>query len=379
MTPGRDTALHHGSHLELLWPPPDQSPADQGVDAIVVPTRRPTGRLHEAAGLARQLGCTLVTLHSGASTAAQAADELPTDVDLLALDVRHPERLRMPGWQTSRLLAGTVFARRTDLSPKRNLALMLSHLVGWSRVLFLDDDISELSADDVRRASGLLDTHNAVGLRLCGFPDHSVVCHAYLESGGEQQTFIGGGALAVEVNRCTSFFPDIYNDDWFFLLDDDKWLQPTAITGRAVQQEYDPFETPERARSEELGDVLAEGIYWLLDSDRSVLEADRWHWSLFLARRREFIVDVIRRVLATKLAAPEKQRRLSALRGSLDRLALITPALCETYIRAWAEDRRDWQRHVEQLPTGLCLPAALALLSQGRQPLASCLRLPGAA
>ena len=106
-------------------------------------------------------------------------------------------------------------------------------------------------------------------MQIGGFPDHSVVCHAYRQAGGEQQSFIGGGALAVEVKRSKSFFPDIYNDDWFFLLDGSKWLQPIAVRGQVIQQPYDPFRTPDRARAEELGDVLAEGIYWLLDQDRS--------------------------------------------------------------------------------------------------------------
>ena len=158
------------------------------------------------------------------------------------------------------MLAGTVFARRTDLSAKRNLALLLSHMAGWSRILFLDDDITSLNPDDVRKASSLLDTHNAVGLRVCGFPDHSVVCHAYREAGGEQQSFIGGGALVIEVKRSNSFFPDVYNDDWFFLLDGRKSLQPVAVTGQVIQYPYDPFRNPDRARAEELGDVLAEGI-----------------------------------------------------------------------------------------------------------------------
>ncbi len=203
-------------------------------------------------------------------------------------------RLRLPDWETSRLLAGTVFAGRTDVSAKRNLGLLLSHLLGWSRVLFLDDDIHGLNPDDVRRASGLLDTHNAVGLSIGGFPDNSVVCHAYRQAGGRQQSFIGGGALTVQVKRSNSFFPDIYNEDWFFLLDGDKGIQPVARTGEVRQYPYDPFRNPDRARAEELGDVLAEGLYWLLDQGRSIMDADQAHWSWFLPKRKRFIEHVLR-------------------------------------------------------------------------------------
>jgi hypothetical protein len=363
--PGHETSYHHGSHQDLLWSAADSAPALRGIDAIIVPTARRPAYLTEAADLATALDCTLVTLHSGKWTAAaKAALRLPVGLDLIAIDVPGPERLRLPDWETSRLLAGTVFARRTDLSMKRNLALMLSRMLGWSRILFLDDDITMLNPDDVRKASGLLDIHNAVGLRIGGFPDHSVVCHAYRQAGGNQQSFIGGGALAVALERSKSFFPDIYNDDWFFLLDGDKRLQPTAMTGQVDQYPYDPFRTPERARAEELGDVLAEGIYWLLDQDRSVTDADQDHWARFLIKRAQFIQSVLAMVREDSLPADEKARRIAALKGSLGRLALITPVLCESYLRAWAADRQQWQRHLDRLPTRQQRRYALAALSR---------------
>src|SRR5216683_3886235 len=115
--PGDETSYHHGSHRDLLWSPADSAPAHRGVDAIIVPTARRPAYLTEAAGLAQALGCTLVTLHSGKWTAAAraaqrfAADVALADVELVAIDVPEPERLRLPNWETSRLLAGTVFAR----------------------------------------------------------------------------------------------------------------------------------------------------------------------------------------------------------------------------------------------------------------------------
>jgi hypothetical protein len=365
--PDRDNSFHHGSHRRLLWSPPvDSSSAQREIDAIIVPTARRPAYLEEAVGLARELGCDLVTLHSGKWTSAdKAAQRFASEVNLIAIDVPEPERLRLPYWQTSRMLAGTVFARRTDLSTKRNLALMLSHMLGWKQALFLDDDITAVKPDDVRKASGLLDTYSAVGFQIGGFPDHSVVCHAYRDAGGKQQSFIGGGALAVELRRSKSFFPDIYNDDWFFLLDGDKRLRSSAMTGQVIQYPYDPFRSPDRARAEELGDVLAEGIFWLLDQDQLTVEADRSHWSRFLNKRAQFIQAVLEMVQDDNtLDLDEKARRIAALKGSRGRLALITPELCEGYLQAWAADRQRWQRHLERLPTGLRLPDALAMLSR---------------
>jgi hypothetical protein len=369
-----ETLDHHGSHRDLLWS--GDRVQQSSIDAIIVPTIRAPGRLAPAAGLAKALGCTLVTLHSKQWTsAAMAAQRMHRSVDLIAVDVPDTQRLDLPEWRTSRLLTGQ-FARlrpSSDLSAKRNLGLALSRLLGWSRVMFLDDDITALNPDDVRRASGLLDTHNAVGLHVCRFHDHSVVCHAYREAGGRQQSFIGGGALVVEVERTRSFFPEVYNDDWFFLLDGDKGILPVAVTGRVEQYPYDPFRTPERARREEFGDVLAEGIYWLLDQDRPVVSADRDHWTAFLAKRRAFILRVLDMVASDgSLDTAERTRRLDALRGSLGRLARITPELCLQYVQAWKCDQETWQRHLEMLETGVARPEALRMLARPGAPPTSC-------
>ena len=374
--PSAATPDHHGSHRDLLWSPDDPSQA-RGIDAIIVPTARRPAYLAEAAALAQELSCTLVTLHSKQWTSvAKAAPRLPSDVARISIDVPDPSHVRLPDWKTSRLLNGTVFARRTDLSAKRNLGLVLGRMLGWSRVLFLDDDITELKADDVRRASGLLSTHTAVGLQVGGFPDHSVVCHAYRQAGGPQQSFIGGGALVIELKRASSFFPDIYNDDWFFLLND-KGIQSVGVTGTVRQYPYDPFRSPDRARAEELGDVLAEGIYWLLDQGRSVIDADKSHWSRFLMKRGRFIKDVVRMVQQDEnLESADRDRRVAALKGSLGRLALITPALCESYLHAWVADRQGWNDFlqgpgidgIQQLQGSEQYRAALTSLSRPGSP-----------
>jgi hypothetical protein len=376
-----EAQVHHGSHRDLLRS--GGHVQRKSIDAIVVPTARRPAYLSRAAALAEALGCTLVTLHSKQWTSAdRAMPRLPASVAVIAIDITGPAQLNLPDWQTAGYLPDKIFPRlanypRTDLSAKRNLGLVLSRLLGWSAVMFLDDDITELDPEDVRRASGLLDAHNAVGLHVCGFHDHSVVCHAYRDAGGRQQSFIGGGALVVQVNRIRTFFPEIYNDDWFFLLDGDKGLQSAAVTGRVVQYRYDPFR-PDRARAEEFGDVLAEGIYWLLDQHLSIADADEAHWARYLKVRKEFIHRVLAMVAADgTLEAEDKARRRASLHESLGRLRLITPALCVEYLSAWRADQDAWRRHVAKLPTGLPLIDALAKLTRaGTPPLHYRLRLP---
>ena len=345
--PGAKTPDHHGDHRRLLWQADEATPQAK-VDAIIVPTVRPLEFLADAARAARSLGCPLVTLHSpGRTSASQADAQFGRSVDLIAIDVPEPAQLRLPMLETSRLLAGTIFERRTDVSTKRNLALLLSHMLRWRRVVFLDDDIHVPDPGDLSRAVSLLDTHTAVGLGIAGFPDNSVVCHAFREAGGRQGTFIGAGALAVDVKRNRTFFPNIYNEDWFFVLDAGKRLQPVATVGEVFQEPYDPYR-PARARAEELGDVLAEGTFWLLDQERSASDGDLAHWREFLTKRKRFIGRVLGMVESAATIEPaERERRAEALNAALGRLARITPELCMAYHQALVVDQERWQRHIQ--------------------------------
>ncbi len=350
MTLFTETDDHHGDHRALLWQADNSSPLAK-VDAIIVPTVRPVECLREAAAAAHSLACTLVTLHSGRWTSAHAAaSHLGPGVDLAAIDMLDPSDLWLPELETSRLLADKPFKRRTDVSAKRNLALVLSHKLGWERVVFLDDDIRVPDPADLSKAAGLLDTHTAVGLTNIGFPDNSVVCHAYRRVGGQQGTFIGGGALAVDVKRNRSFFPDVYNEDWFYMLDGGKRLQPVAAVGQVIQKAYDPYRTTDRARAEELGDVLAEGTFWLLDQGKTSSDGDVAHWWDFLAKRKSFIEYILGEVERTHtIGSAERARMVEALKASLNCLASITPDLCVNYLQAFVADQERWQSHIQRV------------------------------
>lgn len=316
-----------------------------------MPTDRPTAYLQSAISLAARLGCPLVALCSGWACPHDAADRARrAGIDLIAVDITRLPVGLVPRFETTDLLAGTRFERKTDTSLKRNLGLLLARLTGWQRIVFLDDDITVPEPGDLGRAVSLLGSYAGVGLSNGGFPDNSVVCHAYRVAGGPQDTFIGGGALAVGTDSTTSFFPNIYNDDWFFLVDDND-LRRSAITGLAVQLPYDPFANAQRARHEEFGDCLAEGVFWLLDQGRPVQDADTAFWRFFLDRRLRFINEVIGRVDSMRKEHYEKKRIISALKAARGRSQLISPALCVKYLRAWRADRVRWRRSVEEVPT----------------------------
>jgi hypothetical protein len=363
---GAETPDHHGSHRRLLSAA-DASAADGRADAIIVPTARPIVYLKEAARSALSLGCPLVTLHSHKWTNAhEAARYLGSSVDLIAIDMPDPEHLRLPELETSRLLARTIFERRTDVSAKRNLALVLCQMLGWERVVFLDDDIRVPRPRDLSKAAGLLDRHTAVGLGIGDFPDNSVVCYAFRAVGGKQETFIGGGALAVEVKRNRSFFPNIYNEDWFYVLDAGKRLHSVATVGQVLQYPYDPYRVG-RARAQEFGDVLAEGTFWLLDQGKTASDGDLAHWKDFLEKRRRFIEQVLDMVeRSTTIKSAERARMVEALTAALGRRARITPELCVTYLQAWISDQERWQRHIQGVRSRPDQPREAALKALAR-------------
>ncbi|MFI7678200.1 hypothetical protein [Actinophytocola sp. NPDC049390] len=326
------------------------------MDAIIVPTARHAARLNATVEVAAKLQCTLVALCSKWSSARDVVALARGRAKLVAIDVDGVPDGVVPFFETSRVLTGTRFERSTDLSLKRNLGLLLARLTGWERVVFLDDDIRVPEPTDLREAVGLTDHYAGVGLMIDGMPDNSVVCHAYRAAGGTQDTFVGGGALAVGAASMTSFFPNIYNEDWFFLLDDDG-LRPTAVTGRAIQKPFGPY-VEQRARMEELGDVLAEGLFWLLDNGRSLRDAGSAHWRTFLRERAGFITDVIGMVERAERDPRQRGRILQALKAARGRCQCITPELCVRYVDAWRTDRVRWRRHVEDM--GLAAGARFA-------------------
>ncbi|SNT44516.1 hypothetical protein SAMN05421812_106120 [Asanoa hainanensis] len=342
---------HHLSHASLL--DHVQRPIrHERLDAIIVPTARPIAYLSYALALANRLDCPVVALCSmraNADEAYRAARRV--GVRLIAADVHRG--VTLPNFHTSALLANGRFRPRGDLSLKRNLGLALSKMLGWNRIAFLDDDIRSVRPDDMRAAAGLLDRFSMVGLGNAGFPDNSVVCHALRAVGVKQGTFVGGGAMVVPAGRTTTFFPDIYNEDWFFLLDEDG-LSRTAVTGLMVQEPYEPFRTTDRAREEELGDCLAEGIYALLDDGGGAKDADHVFWAAFLEDRRAMVDRILAALPARRnLSGEEKRRIAEAMRASHGRRSFISPQLCVAYIRALNADRSIWREYLSRLPTGL--------------------------
>lgn len=353
----------HVTHRQLLEAV-TQPPTMAEVDGILVPAVRGARQLRPAMRVAQRLGCPLVVLCS------QNADPAEIEIEAKDLGVRvhavaSPDVDKTQRLQTRSMLTGGPFERTTDTSGKRNFGLALAWLAGWKHVLFLDDDIDIPDTDDLRRAAGLLAEFPVVGLDNKGFADNSVVCHANRDTGGRQGTFIGAGAMLFHGDRATSFFPHIYNEDWFFLLDDDR-LTPCAVHGQFKQDVFNPYGDRDRAASQEFGDCLAEGLFALLDDNKSLADAGVEFWADFLASRETFISTAQSRLdEATGIHPVRRIQIANSLDAAYDSLELIEPEFCVEYMDAWRRDSRTWRKWIEGLPRDLSVADALSYLGAG--------------
>ncbi|GGN51437.1 glycosyltransferase involved in cell wall biosynthesis [Actinoplanes campanulatus] len=337
--------LHHESHAGLLDDEeiPDD-PTDFGLDAIIVPTASMTDALRHVIQVGREIDCPVVALCSRDASAVQAWRIAQHEAAaLMAVDVDHTFAGKLPSFATDRQLRNSGFAGASDLSLKRNLGLALARGSGWRRVLFLDDDIHIDEPEQLHRVAGLVDRYRAVGLANHGFADNSVVCHAYRAVGGAQDSFIGGGAMIVDAARTGSFFPNIYNEDWFFLLGDGVPFT-AARSGAMRQRTYNPFANPARAAAEELGDTLAEGLFWLLDTGEHIDVASSASWGDALFRRRMFIDLII------GMTGPADDRMRRSLLAGRGRSAEITHGFCRDFVEIWQADLQKWRDYLAWVP-----------------------------
>jgi hypothetical protein len=341
---------HRESHAALV---DHRAGVDRGcaaVDAVVVPTARPAAHLGPVADLAREAGCLLVVLCSARSSGRAVAELVTGRPGLRAAVVDLPPgyRHRLLELRTSRHPQAGL-ARHLDLSTKRNLGLLLARLLGWRQVLFVDDDIRGLDVGRLARGSSLLGHYAAVGFRVEQWPDNSVVCHAHRLGGGDQDTFAGGSALLVDTARASSFFPAVYNEDWFYLHDQVR-SRKVACAGRTAQLTYDPYASPLRASSEEFGDLVAETLFSSLHGGAGPRMTDRSFWRTGIGRRTAFLEDVTGRVLDAPLGRPATAHPLAALAAARARLEEIEPGDCQAFVGDWRVDLSVWSDRLLGLP-----------------------------
>lgn len=284
------------------------------------------------------------------------------DIEAVAVDLpnANPLGITFATSTDSQLVAASPGWTR-DLSTKRNLGLLLARILGWQRLMFLDDDIYQVTTDKVAELAAALDDHNISALIPKQFPDNSVVCHAHRLGGGKQDVFASASGIGVRSDRDhLAFFPNIYNEDWFFFAEEAAHHR-IAKVGESRQLKYDPYEDPLRAAQEEFGDLLAEGLYARLDISLDIRGVTASYWRTFIERRKAFHARA-----AAALSSYNNPARVAKASASVhaaqEQLSRITPALCQRFIDRWQSDLSQWRRHLATLSPAQSVPGAFEQL-----------------
>lgn len=160
------------------------------------------------------------------------------------------------------------------------------------------------------------------------------------------------------------FFPEIYNEDWLFFHDNVAHGRMGSSAGKITQLRYDPFADPRRAAWQEFGDVLAEGLYALLDNGLGLRHATREYWGYFLYARHEFLTAIDHRARTAKWEI--RDQLMLSVKAALDCLETIEPGVLERYIQRWQWDLEDWQQRVAKIDQ--TYPLDVALKELGLEP-----------
>jgi hypothetical protein len=363
----------HATHARLLQHGTVRAPAAAGcplLDAIVVPASRPAHNLEHAITLARAARCRLVILCSRQAEPAGIAAILAARSFTAATVIEIPRQyghelltFETTAWVAGQL-PGACAVRDSDLSVKRNVGLLLARMLGWERVFFMDDDIRDLDASALGDTVALLrggrcarQRCRSAGMWACDFPDNSVVCHARRMTGEYQDVFVSGSVLAVDCTVSFAFFPDIYNEDWLFFYRDAAEGRLASSGRSATQLRYDPFAGTQRAAGQEFGDVIAEGLYALLEDGLGAEDATAERWHHFLADRKRILDKIIGRSSAAPPGMREKMTR--AVQTARACLAQIQPDMCADYVERWRRDLGEWETTLKQMPHVATIAEAL--------------------
>ncbi|WP_156993253.1 hypothetical protein [Pseudonocardia acaciae] len=261
--------------------------------------------------------------------------------------------------------------RASDLSLKRNVGLLLARMLRWEKVVFIDDDIT-VSRGAVSRVAAQLDYYGVAGMICRDFPDNSVVCHARRLAGLPQDNFVTGAVLGVNCSETSQprFFPDIYNEDWFFFAEAAA-RRRLANVGCASQADYHPFARPQRAQHEEFGDLLAEGLYALIGAigldghketfDDILCRAVAKYWKGFIEARQEGFdetTEYLGKYRDLRTCSDDVEPAMTSVRAAGELYDIpennvdvrIQADLCASFVDELRGDRKRWHDYYHASP-----------------------------
>jgi hypothetical protein len=347
--------------------PPDRSSRGR-LDAIVVPATRPASALTGIITLAAQLETLIVVLCSRQTRVDQVAERINRVMGARGIAVQVDDGYVLPDLRfetSSDSFATASGGRSSDLSVKRNIGLLLARLHGWRKIAFIDDDIT-VSKQNISRLTHQLDHHQITGMVCRDYPDNSVFCHARRLAQLPQDVFVTGAVLGVNCSDLPlPFFADVYNEDWFFFAEAVACRRLIKV-GDACQAIYDPYAEPTRASHEEFGDLMAEGLFSVIEGLHVPVDlrrskgffhaigkiATERYWSTFIDVRRRDLAEIQSRLEAftrrgncsDQVLAAAKSLEAADKRYAESSNDRITPTHCVDFVEALQRDIDRWNK-----------------------------------
>jgi len=221
-----------------------------------------------------------------------------------------------------------------DLPIKRNYALWYSLKNGFEKILLVDDDIRGLTSKSLTSGSESLDKFIVSGCFVEDFPDTSVIGHLERVTGEDVYPFLSGSFLFLRPSKALGFFPNIYNEDWLFMachiLDGS-----ICSFGSIAQLPYDPFVDDYRPKFQEFGEVIAEGLYGLIEDHSYERRYDPQTWTETISKRRTSL-----EALTQSVHNPNYVRLIMI---SLEINRMIIAEDCVSYVKDWEKDIVMWR------------------------------------
>ena len=177
-----------------------------------------------------------------------------------------------------------------NLGIARNFALEHSIFIGYEKILFVDDDITEIDKRKVEEGFSVLTEDSFVSCTLKGVVDDSIVGHIAKQVGviDDGKKMLSGGFLFLSPTSISQRFYNIYNEDWVFQLLEKKKKQIVLPYSVLHNADKDVNWTIDQALFQELGELVVEGLL----ENENALFMDCQFWNEVIKCRIKFIEEI---------------------------------------------------------------------------------------
>lgn len=234
----------------------------------------------------------------------------------------------------------------------RNYAILLSKVIGFRKVLFVDDDVSVKDLELLRAAFRMLERVDFVGARIGGLADQSIIGHIGLKQGdAELSEFVSGGFMGLRLGSVMEPFLNYYNEDWIWVLMH-KSASYAMTPAKVVHQTFHSLQRngSNRAIRQEMGEMLLEGVWNAAPSRNFSLLTDEKAWKQVIADRVFWIEDI-----AKKCRQQNDRIGIAIATALLRHASTISPSLLAAIFEQYFAVLPEW-RSILKATSRLAIP-----------------------